>query len=60
MKDFKGLTTLIVSLVVGYGIWYMIISFIILEPQITEWHWGTRLLFLIMGAASTNSIMSNP
>ncbi len=40
-------------------IWYGVFSFITMDFNFENWHWGTRLVFLILVGAAINKIISS-
>jgi len=39
-------------------IWYGVFSFITMDFNFENWHWGVRLIFLILMGSSVNKILS--
>jgi hypothetical protein len=58
METFKFFLVFLLSIVLGFSVWYGIFYFIILDFNFTNWHWATRLLYLILSVQSVSSLMS--
>lgn len=58
METLKYLLVFLLSIVLWFSVWYGIFYFIILDINFVNWHWATRLLYLILSVHSVNSLMS--
>lgn len=44
--------------ILATSIWYGVFSFITMDFNFENWHWGARLIFLILTGASVNKILT--
>jgi hypothetical protein len=56
MEIVKNILLLLLCIVFGSGIWYLIFWFVSNEPNLFEWHWVTKILYLLFAASSTQGI----
>lgn len=49
----KSMLIILFSLIMGFGIWYLIIWFITLDVNLLEWGLMTKLIYLILGYSSS-------
>lgn len=47
---------MLVSLVFGFGFWYLIFWFLTNEPNLFMWHWLTKTLYLLFSFSSIGGI----
>jgi hypothetical protein len=59
MELIKTILILILSIVFGFGLWYLIFWFVSSEPDLFTWHWGTKILYLILVMSSSTSIFDS-
>lgn len=43
--------------ILATSIWYGVFSFITMDFNFENWHWGARLVFLILTGSSINTIL---
>jgi hypothetical protein len=53
MELIKNITILVLSFVVGFGLWYLIFWFVTSEPDLFTWHWGIKIFYLILAGSSS-------
>jgi multisubunit Na+/H+ antiporter MnhE subunit len=54
MDYIKVLLLFILGVIFGFGLWYLIFWFVTNESNLFEWHWGTKVVYLIFSFASTS------
>jgi hypothetical protein len=63
MESFKIFVFLIIKLIlvvtVGYGVWYLIIWFLMNESNPLQWNLLSKIIFLIMGGLATNNVINH-
>lgn len=63
MESFKIFVFLIIKLIlvvtVGYGVWYLIIWFLMNESNPFQWNLVSKIIFLIMGGLATNNVINH-
>lgn len=52
----KTLLLMILSVIFGFGFWYLIFWFITNEPNLFLWHWLTKILYLLFSMTSCQGI----
>jgi len=57
MELIKFILITIFSIIVGFGLWYLIFWFITVEPNLFLWHWATKVIFLILSVGSSSNIV---
>ena len=57
MYMIKFFLMLLMSLVVGFGFWYIIFWFITNIQNPFEWHWVTKIIYLFFAIASTGGTL---
>jgi len=58
MHIIKLVLTLILSFFFGFGLWYLLLWFITNESNLFEWHWGVKILYLLLGFSATTGILN--
>jgi hypothetical protein len=48
---------LLASITFGFGFWYLMFVFITKQPNLIEWHWLTKIVYLFFSFASTEGII---
>ncbi len=56
METIKNIIVLLLSVVFGSGIWYLIFWFVSNEPNLFDWHWVTKIVYLILAGSSAQGI----
>lgn len=57
MKIFNILFVIALSMVIGFGCWYLIIWFITNQSNLFFWPWYVKIFFLIFGSGMSNSLI---
>lgn len=57
METIKMILLLIVSLIVGFGVWYLIFWFVSSEPNLFVWGWWIKILYLFFGFTSSGKFL---
>ena len=52
LEAIKIISKFIIGLVFGFGFWFLIFWFVTNERNAFEWHWITKIVYLIFGFAS--------
>jgi hypothetical protein len=52
MEVVKNILLLLLCIVFGSGIWYLIFWFVSNESNLFMWHWGTKIVYLILAGSS--------
>ena len=52
----KFVLIMILSIVFGFGFWYLIFWFITTDPNLFLWHWVTKTIYLIFSMAASQGI----
>lgn len=53
MELIKTILILIISIIIGSGLWYLIFWFISSEPNLFIWHWGVKTIYLILAMSAS-------
>lgn len=56
MKQIKTLLRLFTSILIGYGLWYIIFYFITSNINLLEWNIATKLVYLGFGLITTSKL----
>jgi len=48
---------LLASIMFGFGFWYLMFVFITKEPNLLEWHWLTKIVYLFFSFSSAEGII---
>jgi hypothetical protein len=59
MESIKLIFLLLFSILIGFGLWYLVFWFLTNEPNLFLWHWVTKAFYLILAASSTSGIFEN-
>ena len=43
---------ILLGFIVGFGIWYLIFFFLTVEPNPLNWHWATKIIYLVLALSS--------
>jgi hypothetical protein len=57
MELIKVIFLFTLGFVFGFGFWYLIFWFVSNEPNLFEWHWVTKIVYLILSFTSTSGII---
>lgn len=52
----KSILLLIISVLFGFGIWYVIFWFVSNESNLFMWHWVTKIVYLILSFTASEGI----
>ncbi len=52
----KFVLVMILSIIFGFGFWYLIFWFITTSPNLFLWHWVTKIIYLIFSMAASQGI----
>jgi hypothetical protein len=58
METIKFIFVLILSLIIGFGLWYLIFWFVSNEYNLFLWHPVGKIFYLIFGIASSTNIIN--
>jgi multisubunit Na+/H+ antiporter MnhE subunit len=56
MKFIKIILSLLLGLIFGCGFWYLIFWFVSNQPNMFEWHWITKIVYLLLSLSTLNGI----
>jgi hypothetical protein len=59
MSSLKIFTVVILSVMFGFGTWYLVIWFLTNESDPFKWSMFVKIIFLLMGGVSTESTIKN-
>jgi hypothetical protein len=59
MESIKLIFLLLFSILIGFGLWYLVFWFLSNEPNLFLWHWVSKMFYLILGVSSTNGVFEN-
>jgi len=59
MEKFKVLLTLLLSLILAFGIWYIIFLFLLNESNMFMWPLFSKVIYLILSFLSASGIAEN-
>lgn len=48
---------LLASIMFAFGFWYLMFFFISKEPNLIEWHWLTKIVYLFFSFASAEGVV---
>lgn len=57
METIKLILLLIISLILGFGVWYLIFWFVSTESNLFIWGTWTKIFYLFLGVNSTGQIL---
>jgi hypothetical protein len=52
----KSITTIIFSLILSLGLWYLIFAFVYGEWNPLEWHWIVRFAYILIGLSAATGL----
>jgi hypothetical protein len=58
METIKFIFVLILSVIIGFGLWYLIFWFVSNESNLFLWHPVGKIFYLIFGIASSTNIIN--
>jgi hypothetical protein len=56
MESIKIIFILIISVILGFGFWYLIGWFLSNEPNLFLWPWYSKVLYLMFGSSTAGAI----
>jgi hypothetical protein len=56
MRQIKTILRLFTSILIGYGLWYIIFYFITSNVNLLEWNIATKLVYLGFGLITTSKL----
>jgi zinc transporter ZupT len=59
MEKFKVLLTLLLSLILAFGIWYIMFWFLLNESNMFMWSTFSKVIYLILSFLSASGIAEN-
>jgi len=59
MEKFKVLGVLLLSLILGFGIWYIIFLFLLNESNMFMWPLFSKVIYILLSFASASGIAEN-
>ena len=59
MEKFKVLLTLLLSLILAFGIWYIIFLFLLNESNMFMWPLFSKVIYILLSFASASGIVEN-
>ena len=59
MEKFKVLLTLLLSLILAFGIWYIIFLFLLNESNMFMWPLFSKVIYILLSFASASGIAEN-
>lgn len=57
METFKLIISLFLSLILGFGVWYLIFWFVSAEVNLFLWGPWTKIFYLFLGFSSSSQIL---
>ena len=59
MEKFKVLLTLLLSLILAFGIWYIIFWFLLNESNMFIWSTFSKIIYIILSVIAASGIVEN-
>ena len=59
MESIKLIFLLLFSILIGFGLWYLVFWFLSNEPNLFQWHWASKIFYLLFAVSSSNGIFEN-
>jgi hypothetical protein len=59
MEKFKVLGVLLLSLILAFGIWYIIFLFLLNESNMFMWPLFSKVIYILLSFASASGIVEN-
>ena len=59
MEKFKVLLTLLLSLILAFGIWYIIFWFLLNESNMFIWSIFSKIIYIILSVIAASGIVEN-
>lgn len=56
MERFKFIVTLVTSLFIGFGLWFMVFWFLTMEPNLFIWEPWVKITYLILSFVATSGV----
>jgi multisubunit Na+/H+ antiporter MnhE subunit len=57
MALLKTILLFVLGFVFGFGFWYLVFWFVSNEPNLFEWHWITKIVYLSLSFSATAGII---
>jgi hypothetical protein len=54
----KVISLFLLGILFGFGFWYLIFWFVSNQPNMFEWHWVTKIVYLFFSFSSTSGIIN--
>ncbi len=54
----KVISLFLLGILFGFGFWYLIFWFVSNQPNMFEWHWVTKIVYLVFSFSSTSGIIN--
>jgi multisubunit Na+/H+ antiporter MnhE subunit len=58
MALIKTLFLFLIGFIFGFGFWYLIFWFVSNEPNMFQWHWITKIAYLLFSFSATTGIIN--
>lgn len=58
METIKVIFLFLLGFIFGFGFWYLIFWFVSNQPNLFEWHWVTKILYLMFAFSSTTGTLN--
>ena len=58
MEVLKIIFLFLIGFIFGFGFWYLIFWFVGGQPNLFEWHWVTKTLYLVLSFGATSGILN--
>ena len=58
METLKIILLFLIGFIFGFGFWYLIFWFVSGQPNLFEWHWVTKIIYLGFSFSSTTGILN--
>lgn len=57
MESIKVIFLFLLGFIFGFGFWYLIFWFVSNESNLFEWHWVTKIAYLLLSFSATAGII---
>lgn len=58
MEALKVIFLFLIGFIFGFGFWYLIFWFVSNQPNLFEWHWITKIIYLVLSFGATSGILN--
>lgn len=58
MALIKVISLFLLGFIFGFGLWYLIFWFVTNQPNLFEWHWVTKVIYLVFSFSATTGILN--